>query len=373
MYRSPGYSELANPRSRILIKLYSSEPPAQPTSAATAPALMDHLAVGPVGSQAPASSSSSVAQPVSTRRRHRPASTPTPHLLMRRGHSQPRRTPRTVSQLKTAKVRVTNSHELQLGGPGRRVVAYVNRLFSERYKQWKSDLHHYFEALMIRKSLFRRVARRSLRGGRINKAKVNKGNRKKKTLLHHSGSRPFSYRMDARRQRGPKFPEIDIFGDVYVRPGNELAESFIRRWWRGASWFSGVRLPTSSRYSNRVCGSSTGCWVSDLDGDIGSDSREETGDILSRDGNARRREPRPRSSAQSNSQVTALTAQVATLQSQMSVILQSSHSPAFQSRILMCRPPSPSIPSIHQTTAPVDPQTFETACARRQCRFWNII
>ncbi|BBH01810.1 hypothetical protein Prudu_012189, partial [Prunus dulcis] len=35
-------------------------------------------------------------------------------------------------------------------------------------------------------------------------------------------------------------------------------------------------------------------------------------------GNARRREPRPRSSAQSNSQVTALTAQVATLQSQMS-------------------------------------------------------
>ncbi|KAI5318448.1 hypothetical protein L3X38_038156 [Prunus dulcis] len=36
---------------------------------------MDHLAVGPAGSQAPASSASSVAQPVSTRRRHRPAST----------------------------------------------------------------------------------------------------------------------------------------------------------------------------------------------------------------------------------------------------------------------------------------------------------
>ncbi|BBH09550.1 hypothetical protein Prudu_022078 [Prunus dulcis] len=24
---------------------------------------------------------------------------------------------------------------------------------------------------------------------------------------------------------GSKFPEIDVFGDVYVRPGNELAES----------------------------------------------------------------------------------------------------------------------------------------------------
>ncbi|CAL8084968.1 unnamed protein product [Prunus armeniaca] len=25
-------------------------------------------------------------------------------------------------------------------------MAYVNRLFGERYKQWKSDLHHHFEA-----------------------------------------------------------------------------------------------------------------------------------------------------------------------------------------------------------------------------------
>ena len=47
---------------------------------------------------------------------------------------------------------------------------------------------------------------------------------------------------------------------------------------------SGVRLPASSRDSDRVCGSSTGCWISDLDGDVGSDSREEAGDILSRDG-----------------------------------------------------------------------------------------
>ncbi|XP_034197658.1 uncharacterized protein LOC117613121, partial [Prunus dulcis] len=60
----------------------SSEPPAQPTSAAiglasaaTAPALMDHLAVGHAGSQALTSSASLVAQPVSIRQRHRPAST----------------------------------------------------------------------------------------------------------------------------------------------------------------------------------------------------------------------------------------------------------------------------------------------------------
>ncbi|VVA39916.1 PREDICTED: LOC109849882, partial [Prunus dulcis] len=119
-------------------------------------------------------------------------------------------------------------------------LAYVNRLFSERYKQWKSDLHHHFEAFDDPQVALQEGCPKELEGREdswawlcahfqapafVNKAKVNKGNRKKKTLLHHSGSRPFSYRMDARRHGGSKFPEIDVFGDVYVRPGNELAES----------------------------------------------------------------------------------------------------------------------------------------------------
>ncbi|KAI5327376.1 hypothetical protein L3X38_026772 [Prunus dulcis] len=53
----------------------SSNPPAQSASAATAPAMLDHVVVGPGASQAPASSSSSVAQPPSARRRHRPTDT----------------------------------------------------------------------------------------------------------------------------------------------------------------------------------------------------------------------------------------------------------------------------------------------------------
>ncbi|XP_070671853.1 uncharacterized protein [Malus domestica] len=48
------------------------------------------------------------------------------------------------------------------------------------------------------------------------KAKANKINPEKKTLLHHSGSRPFSYRMETWRQRGSKFPDADVFADVYV-------------------------------------------------------------------------------------------------------------------------------------------------------------
>ncbi|BBN68712.1 hypothetical protein Prudu_541S000500 [Prunus dulcis] len=182
-------------------------------------------------------------------------------------------------------------------------LAYVNRLFSERYKQWKSDLHHYFEAFDDPQ-----VA--------LQEAKVNKGNRKKKTLLHQLGSRPFSYRMDARRQGGSKFPEIDVFGDVYVRPGMSWPSPFIRRWER-SQFVLQEPPPNFLRYFDRVCGFSTGCWVSDLDGDIESDSRRRPGTYCQGMGNARRRKPRPRSSAQSNSQVTALTAQVATLQSQM--------------------------------------------------------
>ncbi|KAI5349276.1 hypothetical protein L3X38_002163 [Prunus dulcis] len=75
-------------RRRAVKTTQSLEPPAQPTSAATAPALMDHLAVGPAGSQVPASLASSVGQPVSARRVIGPPAPPTPHPLMRRGHSQ---------------------------------------------------------------------------------------------------------------------------------------------------------------------------------------------------------------------------------------------------------------------------------------------
>ncbi|BBG99330.1 hypothetical protein Prudu_008984, partial [Prunus dulcis] len=159
----------------------------------------------------------------------------------------------------------------------------VNRLFSERYKQWKSDLHHHFEAFDDPQVALQEGCAKELEGQEdswawlcthfqaptfVNKAKVNKGNRKKKTLLHHSGSRPFSYKMDARR--GSKFPEIDVFGDVYVRPGNELAESLYVNDDGGneSVGSSGVHLPISSRYSDRVCGSFTGCWVSNLDGEI---------------------------------------------------------------------------------------------------------
>ncbi|KAB2621826.1 hypothetical protein D8674_024008 [Pyrus ussuriensis x Pyrus communis] len=86
--------------------------------------------------------------------------------------------------------------------------AYLNRLFSERYKQWKGCP----KELEDRQDSWK-------------KAKANKINREKKTLLHHSGSRPFSYRMEARWKEGSKFPEIDIFANVYVRHGDELTES----------------------------------------------------------------------------------------------------------------------------------------------------
>ncbi|KAI5328423.1 hypothetical protein L3X38_027820 [Prunus dulcis] len=62
-------------RGRSMTTAPSSDPPAQSASAATAPVLLDHVVVGPGASQAPASSASSVAQPASARRRHRPTDT----------------------------------------------------------------------------------------------------------------------------------------------------------------------------------------------------------------------------------------------------------------------------------------------------------
>ncbi|CAL8994473.1 unnamed protein product, partial [Prunus brigantina] len=205
-------------RSRKAVTIaQSSPPPAQPSSAATAPALMDHLPVGPGGSQALASSALSVLQPVSAKRHHRPAST----------------------------IDATSTGNYNLEDLDDESLAYVNRLFAGRYKQWKSDLHHHFEA--------------------------------------------FDDPQVALQEGCPK--ELDVREDI--------------------------------------CGSSTGCWVSHLGRRPGTYCRGM--------GNARRREPRPRSSAQSNSQVTALTAKVVELQGQMLVILES--------RNLMRRPLSPSTPS----------------------------
>ncbi|KAI5349280.1 hypothetical protein L3X38_002167 [Prunus dulcis] len=73
-FRTPEMSDLIR-RGRSMTTALSSDPPAQSASAATAPAMLDHVVVGPGASQAPASSSSSVAQPPSARRRHRPTDT----------------------------------------------------------------------------------------------------------------------------------------------------------------------------------------------------------------------------------------------------------------------------------------------------------
>ncbi|KAI5337889.1 hypothetical protein L3X38_017160 [Prunus dulcis] len=62
-------------RGRSMTTAPSSDPPAQSASAATAPALMDYVVVGPGASRAPASSASSVEQPASARRRNRPTDT----------------------------------------------------------------------------------------------------------------------------------------------------------------------------------------------------------------------------------------------------------------------------------------------------------
>ncbi|BBH02227.1 hypothetical protein Prudu_012736, partial [Prunus dulcis] len=233
-------------------------------------------------------------------------------------------------------------------------LAYVNGLYSERYKQWKSDLHHYFERLMIHKSLFRRIARRSLRGGRI----VGRGSAL--IFRHPLLIKPKSIRAIGRRRlfsiiqvsgpsligwmdggRGSKFPEIEVFGDIYVRPRNELAESLHTTMVERSQLVlqeSASQLPPDTQIESVDPPQDAGILMETLDQTLG----RRPGTYCQGMGNARQREPRPHSSVQSNSQVTTLIAQVATLQSQMSVILQS----LAQSRILMRRLPSPSIPSI---------------------------
>nr|XP_028960021.1 uncharacterized protein LOC114825463 [Malus domestica] len=80
--------------------------------------------------------------------------------------------------------------------------AYLNRLFSERYKQWKSDLHQCLQQLDDPQVALEEGCPKELddrqdswvwlcghfqEPGYMKKAKANKINREKKTILHHSG------------------------------------------------------------------------------------------------------------------------------------------------------------------------------------------
>ncbi|KAB2609627.1 hypothetical protein D8674_036534 [Pyrus ussuriensis x Pyrus communis] len=115
-------------------------------------------------------------------------------------------------------------------------MAYIEETLATRYKHWRTIFTCILSYGMIQSLLAYMVAQSSCRTDRrIGSGSANilrtqnlwykkyiagKIARDSRTLLHHSGSKPFSYRLEARRQ-GSKFPEIDMFEDIYVRPGDE--------------------------------------------------------------------------------------------------------------------------------------------------------
>ncbi|BBH09005.1 hypothetical protein Prudu_021387 [Prunus dulcis] len=371
-------------RGRSMTTAPSSDPPAQSASTATAPALMEHVLVGLGASQVPASFASSIAQPASARRRHRPADTTETTLTDGTGASgsQPakKNTRGPCRQLKTAKVtRVINSrisigyderhraaptvelhsslaHDIghtnyNLEDLDEESLAYVNRLFDERYKQWKSDLHHHFQAFDDPQVALQEGCPKELEGREdswewlcahfqapeyMNKAQVNKGNRKKKTLLHHSGSRPFSYRMDARRREGPSSQRsmslVTFMSDPGMSwPNDDGGEEPVGS--------SGVRLqlPPETPIESVAPPQDAGFQIltETLDQTLG----RRPGTYCRGMGNARRREPR--------------------LVHRRSQTVSPSHRAAFRSPVLCVDLPARPPRHAHQTTAPVDAQTSE--------------
>ncbi|CAN6677890.1 unnamed protein product [Malus baccata var. baccata] len=215
------------------------------TTAATAPAEMDHRLVNPVHSdgppvpQAQASSTSSkntrgpcrqLKMGTVTRVTNGPPTTEQHSALAHDiGHVVRTFCPMLwkswKAMLEETKITLRNqlSISYNLEHMDEDKFAYVNQLFSERYKQWKSDMHQCFQEFDDPQVALEEGCPKELEDRQDSwKAKANKINQEKKTLLHHSGSRPFSYRMEARRKEGSKFSKIDVFADVYVRPGNEL-------------------------------------------------------------------------------------------------------------------------------------------------------
>ncbi|CAL2246220.1 unnamed protein product [Prunus armeniaca] len=173
---------------------------------------------------------------------------------------------------------------------------------------------------------------------------------------------------------GSKFPLIDIFGDVYVRPGNELVESLHITMVERCQLVlqeSTSQLPPDTLIESVDPPQDAGFQIlmETLDQTLG----RRPGTYCRGMGNARRKEPRPRSSVQSNSQVTALTTKVAELHGQTSVILQS----LARSGILVSQFDASTSELVqpehaHQTTALVDAQTSEPHIGDDQVDFATL-
>ncbi|KAB2615047.1 hypothetical protein D8674_021635 [Pyrus ussuriensis x Pyrus communis] len=239
--------------------------PPPPTLATIAPAEMDPRSVNPVDPI--------VALPVTAKRGHRRPCTPDTtsasttdasgsqqqHSALAHdiGHVVRTYCPMRWKSWKTMPDK-TNYNFDDING---NMLVYVNRLFAERYKQSESDLHQYFQTFDDPQVALKEGCPKEVEDQKENwvwlcyhfqephnvKPKANKISWEKKTLIHHLGSKPFSYRMEAQ-------PQIDIFADVYVRPRDKLAESLHVSDNDGEEAVDslGVRLPASSRDSDRL-------------------------------------------------------------------------------------------------------------------------
>ncbi|XP_028957062.1 uncharacterized protein [Malus domestica] len=119
------------------------------------------------------------------------------------------------------------------------VSAYLEETLASRYKDWKSALHKHFQLwespeiarlqgcpleYKERREDWEWLCTHFTDPKFLKKSATGKKARDSKTLLHHSGSKPFSYRVEARREEGSKFPQIDLFKHVYVHPNNEKSD-----------------------------------------------------------------------------------------------------------------------------------------------------
>ncbi|CAL2227431.1 unnamed protein product [Prunus armeniaca] len=269
--RSPGYSKIANPRS--VTTAPSLETSAQPASTTIAPALIDHVPVGPGGTTDTISvdgTGASGSQPakkntrgpcrqlktakvtrvtssrisIGYNERHRVAPTAELHSSLAHdiGHVVRTYYPMQWKSWNVMPDEIKMETNENLEDLDDELLAYVNRLFAETYKQWKSDLHHHFEGF----------------DDPQNKAQVNKGNRKKKTLITIPVPGPSHIGWMHGGGGGLNSQRSTSLVTFMFDLGMSWPSLFIRRWWRGVSWFfRSPPLPTSSRDSDRVCGSST--------------------------------------------------------------------------------------------------------------------
>ncbi|KAB2625429.1 hypothetical protein D8674_017089 [Pyrus ussuriensis x Pyrus communis] len=108
----------------------------------------------------------------------------------------------------------------------------INKVWIGWYKEWKYDLHVYYQTCASLTEALTDPPRVCREDGRVRvvvrsflelQISSNYANREVKPYLHHSDSQPLTYRVKEHHEKGAFFLEVETWRDTHANYGNHFS------------------------------------------------------------------------------------------------------------------------------------------------------